>query len=169
MDEHSRHHGTDSHFIIVWAIRVKRRAKCGRSHSASGSICSVLGENRKGAKAVISLFLHQIMSLSLRLSLRLCACLRILDKHETIRSLFLRCVFSVKVQNRMALPAVSVMFLQLFLWQQQWHFCSLQCHLGLQLQYVTIMQTGQRYKVTLRMIKWLLVTCLVHQITNVTK
>jgi hypothetical protein len=22
MDEHSRHHGTDTHFIIVWAMRV---------------------------------------------------------------------------------------------------------------------------------------------------
>jgi len=41
MDEHSRQLGTDSNFIIVWAIRVKRGANCRRLHSLSDFICPV--------------------------------------------------------------------------------------------------------------------------------
>lgn len=41
MYEHSRKLRTDSHFIIVWAVHVKRRANCGRSDFTSDLICSV--------------------------------------------------------------------------------------------------------------------------------
>ena len=37
MDEHSGTLRTESHFIIVWAMRVKLWANCGPSHSASDS------------------------------------------------------------------------------------------------------------------------------------